>query len=355
MGQSTTTTGDTTRSVLVTGGGGFLGSAIVDRLSRRGDRVFSFARSFYPELTGKVAGQIQGDICNPDQVLAACKNMDVVFHVAAKPGVWGRYSDYYQTNVVGTQNVIDACRTHQVPYLVHTSSPSVIFDGTDVEGVDESAPYSHHFHSPYQRTKAIAERAVIAASDSQLKTIVLRPHLIWGPGDNHLVPRVIARAKTLFIVGDGNNLVDTTYIDNAADAHVLAADRLAQRPELSGRIYFISQGEPVRLWDMINNILRAGGLDPVTRSMPRKVARFIGGCLELIYTILQIKQEPKMTRFVADELSRSHWFDIGAAKKDLGYIPEVTMDEGLARLEAWLRTDKNPSSHELPQAGSHDD
>lgn len=354
MKEAATTAGHTARNVLVTGGGGFLGSAIVDRLSRRGDRIVSFARGFYPELTDKVVDQIQGDICNRDQVLKACKDKELVFHVAAKAGVWGSYSDYYRTNVIGTENIIDACRTHRVPYLVYTSSPSVIFNGKDIEGVDESAPYSDRFQSHYQRTKAIAEQAAVAASDPELKTIVLRPHLIWGPGDNHLVPRIIARAKTLFIVGDGNNLVDTTYIDNAADAHLLAADRLAERPELSGKIYFISQGEPVRLWDMINDILQAGGLDPVTRSMPRKVAWFIGGCLESLYRILQITREPKMTRFVADELSTAHWFDISAARKDLGYAPGVTMKEGLDRLEAWLRAEKNVSAHEPPEVGSHD-
>jgi nucleoside-diphosphate-sugar epimerase len=186
----------------------------------------------------------------------------------------------------------------------------------------------------------MAEQAVVAASDQQLKTIVLRPHLIWGPGDNHLVPRIIARAKTLFIVGDGDNLVDTTYIDNAADAHLLAAERLAERSELSGRIYFISQGKPVRLWDMINSILRVGGLDPITRTMPRKVARFIGGVLESVYRIFRVTHEPKMTRFLADELSTAHWFDISAAKKDLGYAPSVTVDEGLERLGKWLGADR---------------
>lgn len=330
---------DSSRKVLVTGGSGFLGQAIVRRLIDRGDEVRTYSRGFYPALAAMNVDQIQGDIRSRTDVFGACRDRDLVFHVAAKPGVWGRYSDYYSTNVIGTQNVIAACKAHEVPNLVYTSSPSVIFDGKDMEGVDESLPYPDHYHTHYQKTKALAEQHVVRETADGLKTIILRPHLIWGPGDNHLTPRIIARAKTLFIVGNGENLVDTIYIDNAADAHLLAAERLAEHPNLSGKIYFISQDEPVRLWDMINNILKSAGLDPVVRSMPRKMAWLIGALLESIYRILHIYSEPKMTRFVAEELSTSHWFNISAAKRDLGYKPEVSIEEGLAQLQTWLMSE----------------
>ena len=325
------------QNVLVTGGGGFLGNAIVKKLVERGDRVLSFSRRSYPELSSAGVEQVQGDISDRHAVEAACKDMDLVFHVAAKPGIWGDYDIYFKTNVVGTHNVVAGCKTHGVSRLVYTSSPSVVFDGTDMEGVDESVPYPKHFHTHYPKTKAIAEQYVIQAASRHLMTIALRPHLIWGPKDNHLVPRIIKRAKRLVRVGNGKNLVDTIYIDNAADAHILAADALQKNPALSGKVYFISQGDPVPLWEMVDDILKAGGLPPVRRAMSRRLAWTAGALLEFFYAALKIKGEPQMTRFLADELATAHWFDISAARKDLGYSPRVSTKEGLRRLEAWLR------------------
>ncbi len=324
-------------NVLVTGGGGFLGGAIVRRLVRRGDAVRSLSRRFYPELSSLGVEQIQGDIGNRVAVDKACTGVDLVFHVAAKPGIWGHYSDYFNTNVSGTRNVIDACLNHSISKLVYTSSPSVIFDGTNMEGVDESAPYPKRFHAYYPQTKALAEQCIKAISPDRLMTIILRPHLIWGPRDNHLIPRIIAGAQKLVRVGNGKNRVDTIYIDNAAEAHILAAEKLDENPNLSGNIYFLSQGEPVFLWDMINDILKAAGLGPVKHSIPRWVAWMIGGLLELVYKTFHVKNEPRMTRFLADELATAHWFDMTAARKDLGYTPKVTTKEGLKRLEQWLR------------------
>ncbi|MFH2219903.1 MAG: NAD-dependent epimerase/dehydratase family protein [Pseudomonadota bacterium] len=327
------------QKVLVTGGGGFLGGAIVRLLGEMGDAVRSFSRSLYDKLDALGVEQLQGDIRDRLGVEKACAGVDLVFHVAAKPGVWGNYEDYYRTNVIGTRNVIAGCRLHHVHRLVYTSSPSVVFDGTDMEGVDESVPYPDKYHAHYPKTKAMAEQHVVEAASRDLRTIVLRPHLIWGPGDNHLVPRIIERAKRLKRVGDGENLVDTVYIENAAHAHILAADSLNINPELSGNIYFISQGEPVPLWDMVNDILKAGGLPPVKRSISRKTARIIGAMLEFVYGALKLKGEPQMTRFLADELATAHWFDISAARRDLGYAPLVSTEEGLRRLEAWLKND----------------
>lgn len=323
--------------ILVTGGGGFLGSAIVRRLVERGQHVRSFSRGFYPELASLGVEQIRGDIGDKDAVEMACEVVDLVFHVAAKAGVWGDYSEYFKTNVTGTKNVIAACIKHRVSRLVYTSSPSVIFNGTDMEGVDESVSYSDKFYAHYPKTKAIAEQYVIKAARDGLMTIVLRPHLIWGPCDSHLVPRIIARAKRLVRVGDGKNLVDTIYIDNAADAHILAADRLEENHKLSGNVYFISQGEPVFLWDMINDILKAAGFAPVKRSISRRTAWVIGAVLEACYKLFKLSGEPQMTRFVAEELATAHWFDISAAKRDLGYVPRVSTKEGIRHLEKWLK------------------
>ncbi|MBI3735972.1 NAD-dependent epimerase/dehydratase family protein [Candidatus Sumerlaeota bacterium] len=320
----------------VTGGGGFLGKAIVTQLLARGDQVRSFARGAYPDLAALGAAVIQGDIADAARVAEAMRGCDVVFHVAAKPGVWGPYEDYYRANVTGTENVIAACRANGVARLVYTSTPSVVFDGRDMEGANESVPYAEHFETHYPKTKAMAERLVLAANDDKLAAVALRPHLIWGPGDHHLIPRILARAGRLRIIGDGKNLVDTVYVDDAAAAHLLAADKLAPGSPIAGKAYFITQGEPRPLWEIINRILEAGGRLPVTKKISPRAAMAVGAALEFIYGALRIKSEPPMTRFVARELSTSHWFDISAARRDLGYKPKISFDDGMNRLAQWL-------------------
>jgi 2-alkyl-3-oxoalkanoate reductase len=327
-------------TVLVTGGGGFLGSAVARRLAARGDRVISFSRAEHPHLARLGVVHIRGDIADSDALERACRGVDVVHHTAAKPPPWGAPNDYRRTNVTGTANVIAACRRCGVKQLVHTSTPSVVFDGRDLEGVDESAPYPPRWHSPYAETKAIAEQQVLMAAAAGLPAIVLRPHEIWGPEDPHFVPRILARAHRLRRIGDGKNLVDTTYIDNAAAAHLLAADRLRQTPGLSGRVYFISQGEPIAAWDMIDAILQAAGRGPVQGRISHRSAWLLGWACEKLFSGLRLSGEPPLTRFVADALARAHWFDIGAARRDLGYTPAVSTAEGLRRLEAWLKTSR---------------
>ncbi len=328
---------------LVTGGGGFLGGAIVKALLKRGDTVKTIQRGHYPSLNDLGVETIKGDLTISSDINAAAKDCDVVFHVAAKAGVWGDYEDYYQANVIATKNVLEACRDNNVNYLVYTSTPSVVFGGKDEEGINESAPYVKEFFNAYQKTKAEAEQLVINANSVNLKTVSLRPHLIWGPGDPHLVPRIINRAKAgrLKIVGNENNKVDSCYIDNAAQAHLLAADCLQSNGICAGKIYFISNDEPISMSDLINKILTAAGLPVVNKRVPEKAAYFIGLLLEKIYTLLNIKTEPIMTRFVARQLSTSHWFDLTAAKRDLAYQPVISIDEGMNRLKESLVSDLN--------------
>ena len=323
--------------VLVTGGGGFLGKAIVRRLVDRGDQVRSLARNFYPELEKMGVDQIQGDISDPDAVARACEDRTIVYHVAAKPPPWGRYADYHQTNVVGTQNIIDSCLDQDQARLIFTSTPSVVHNGKDIEGADESMPYPKKFSGRYAKTKAIAEQLVVKAARNKLKTIILRPHKIWGPGDNQILTRLVARAHKLKQIGHGNNLIDVTYIDDAADAHILAADKLKAHPGLSGNIYFISQGEPVLAWYMVNEFLKAAGCSPVKKSVPFRIAWVTGALLEVIYKVLHLSKEPYITRFLVETVSQSNWFTIDAAKRDLGYTPQISIDEGLRRLEEWLK------------------
>ncbi len=273
--------------------------------------------------------------------MEAVRGCDIVFHVAARIGVVGTYSAYYRTNVEGTKNVIVACRHLGIGRLVYTSSPSVVFDGHDLEGANESVPYARHFEAHYPRTKALAEQLVRKANGAGLATVALRPHLIWGPGDNYLVPRILARARAgkLRRIGNRPNRIDATYIDNAAAAHVLAGDRLASSPPIGGNVYFIAQGEPLPLWDLVNRILGAGGLPPVTRSVPAPVAYAAGWFGELVHRILGLDGEPPMTRFVARELATAHWFDLSAARRDLGYQPAVSTEKGLVFLKRWLMSE----------------
>lgn len=326
-------------NVLVTGGGGFLGNAIARRLLERGDRVRSFSRGEYPELRAAGIDVQRGDLVDKKAVVSAAEGCDAVFHAAAKPGIWGDYSEYHSTNVTGTENVLEACRQTGISKLVYTSSPSVVFGGGGMEGIDESAPYPEAYLASYPKTKALAERKVLSANGKTLATVALRPHLIWGPGDPNFLPRFIERRKSgrLAKIGNKPHLVDCIYIDNAVDAHILALKRLHPGSPVAGKAYFISQGDPIDIGDLMDRILAAAGLDPIDRKVPGKVAYLAGGVLEMIYGALRIKREPPMTRFLAKQLSTPHWFDISAARKELGYTPAVTISEGLKRLSESLK------------------
>ena len=328
-------------TVLVTGGSGFLGSAIVRGLLARGGAVRSLARRPAPALEALGVETVRGDVADAGAVSRAVAGCDLVFHVAAKAGMWGPYAAYAASNVEGTRHVLDACRRSGVARLVYTSTPSVVHRGTDIEGGDERLPYATHFDSPYPATKAAAERMVLAANDATLATVALRPHLLWGPGDTQLVPRILERARRgrLRLVDGGQAVVDATYVDNAADAHLLAADRLHPGSPVAGRAYFIAQGEPQPLRELLGRILAAAGFPPVTASVPFVLAYAAGAAAEAVWRVARREEEPPMTRFLARQLATSHWFDLSAARRDLGYEPRVSLDDGMARLRRHLAAD----------------
>jgi len=326
-------------NALVTGGAGFLGRYIVEKLMLRGDSVRVLGRSRYPELERLGVETVQADVRDEAAVVRACQNVDVVFHAAALPAIWGRWEDFYSINVEGTRNVLTGCRVNGVPRLVYTSTPSVVFDESDLCNVDETFPYPTRYTCYYPWTKAMAERSVLDANgEDGLLTTALRPHLVWGPRDNHLIPRLLqrARARKLFIVGDGSNKVDITYVENAADAHLEAADHLQAGSPVAGQTYFISQGEPVVLWEFVNELLERLGMPKVTRAISYGAARSIGALLELVYRVFRLSEEPRLTRFLAAQLARSHYFDITRARRDFGYCPRITTSDGLARLVSYL-------------------
>ncbi len=323
--------------VLVTGGGGFLGGAIIDCALARGWEVRSFARGDYPHLVGKGVEVIRGDLADEGAVADAIAGCDGVFHVAALAGMWGHYSRYLRANVLGTRHVIAGCRRHGVRHLVYTSTPSVVQRATDIEGADETLAYPDRYMTHYQSTKAMAEQAVIAANDAELATVSLRPRMIWGPGDTQIAPRVIARRRAgrLRLVGDGSRLVDSIHIDNAANGHMLAMDALVSAKDCRGKVYFLTNGEPWPLKRLMNAILQAAGEPPVTAQVQPKLAWVVGAICELSWSVLRLSTEPPMTRFLSRQLSTANWFDISAARRDLGYEPLVSMQQGIESLKHW--------------------
>lgn len=312
--------------VLITGGNGFLGQAIVKLCLARGYHVRILGRK--PRSADQPTGvdYFRGDLTQKADVEKAVQGCAYVFHVAAQAGIWGRWEDYVKNNISGTHNCLEAARATGVKAFIYTSTPSVVFTGVSFQGADESLPYGRNWLCAYAETKASAERLVLQSHSDAMPTCALRPHLIWGPGDHHLFPRVLNRARQgkLRIVGDGENKVDVTHVDTAAQAHLNALDALlAGRGH--GKAYFISEGQPVKLWEFINRLLTGAGIAPVTKKISLRRAYFLGALLEGLWTILPLKGEPPMTRFVAVELAKDHWFNIQAARKDLGFQPRCDL------------------------------
>jgi 2-alkyl-3-oxoalkanoate reductase len=327
-------------NALVTGGGGFLGRWIVRGLLDRGDTVRVLGRREYADLAAAGVETVQADLRDNVAVAAACRGIDAVFHTASHIGMWGRRRDFVETNVSGTRNVIDGCRKHGVGRLVYTSTPSVIYGDTSIEGGDETLPYPAGYLAHYPGTKAAAEQMVIDANGADgLHTCSLRPHLIWGPGDTNLVPRLVdrARAGKLARIGDGTNRVGVVYVENAARAHLLACDRLVEDSPVAGSCYFLTEPEPVNCWDFIGELLAGLDCPPISRSVSLAAAYRIGAVFEFVYSLFFISAEPPMTRFLALQLGTSHWFDTSRARRDLEWESDVSVAEGMKRLFESLR------------------
>ena len=319
--------------ILVTGGGGFLGSAVCRQLARLNYEVIAFQRSAATHLGSSGIRSVAGDITQREALSAAAAGCDAIIHTAGKAGVWGDADEYRRINVGGTDNVIGACQELKIPILVHTSSPSIVHSGGDIGGADESLPIADHFTAPYPETKAEAERRVIAANSDRLKTTALRPHLIWGPGDPHILPRLAEKARggTLALPGP-DKIIDTIFVENAALAHVKALQELAASARCAGKAYFVTNNEPMPQGEIIRKLLAAIGIDVRIRAVPAGVAKTAGALCETAWRIFGLKSEPPVTRFSVEQLATEHWFDTSAAKADFGYRPVISIEEGLKRL-----------------------
>lgn len=323
-------------NILITGAGGFLGFEIAKLLRAEGHSVFNFSRKHHPKLDALSVKTISGDLRVSEDIEKALPGIDVVFHVAALAGVWGKKEDFFSINYEGTKNLVDACKKFQIKKLIYTSTPSVVFGSNDLKGVDESTPFPEKYFTHYANSKSLAEKYVLQHNSEGFLTCALRPHLIWGPGDPHIVPRLIEKAKNnrLKIIGDGKNLVDVIHVKNAAYAHLLALKKLGVNQSVAGEAFFISQERPVSLWTFINQILEQKKIQPIQSKISFKLAYFIGSLCELVFSVLKIyHKDPPMTRFVSMQLAHSHYFSQEKAKKELGYSPIISIEEGLKTLD----------------------
>ncbi|MBY8886108.1 NAD-dependent epimerase/dehydratase family protein [Streptomyces sp. PTM05] len=295
-------------------------------LVERGHRVRSFARNTHYRLDAYGVEQFRGDIRDVAAVRRATAACDAVVHCAAMAAHWGSWTEFWQINVTGTANVVAACRTQGVPRLVHTSTASVVFDGRSIEGAGESLPYGRCLDR-YPDTKKAAEQIALRANDKTLATTALRPHLVWGHGDPHFAPVLAGqvRGSSIVLPGDGRNLIDTVHVVDAANAHALAVERLTSSSPLAGRPYFITQGSPRPRDQAVAELLAAQLGRPVrVRHLPRTPVMLMATAGEFLHRRLVTSKEPALTRFIVAELTTSHWFDISAARRDLGYNPRPT-------------------------------
>jgi len=325
--------------ILVTGGKGFLGSSIVHRLLELGHQVETLSRSTCSKKISTVKHH-QLDLSKKVLNFEQFKGIECIFHTAAKAGIDGRYNDYYTANYLGTKNILNLAKDIGVKYFIYTSSPSVVFSGKPISDGNEKLSYVSNRVSPYSHTKALAEEAVLHANNNTFLSTSLRPHLIWGENDPHLLPKVISRHKNgkLKVVGEGNNQVDLTHIDNVVHAHILAFDALLGGYPLGGKAYFISQNEPVKLWDWLNSIFRALNLDPIVNRISFQKAYCAGAFAEFLWKILRLKGDLPMSRFVACQLAHDHWFSTESAKADFGYEPIISMSTAMKKTLPWLRS-----------------
>jgi 2-alkyl-3-oxoalkanoate reductase len=338
--------------VLITGGTGFVGAAIVEALRGARTRVRVLARTPSRVEARDGVEVVQGDLAHPESLEPALRGVTSVYHVGGQVGHHGERDTYFRVNVDGTSALLHAAHRAGVRRFVHTSTPSVIADGTDHFGVDESHPVPTTHASPYPASKAAAERLVMAAHRDEFRTVVLRPHLVWGPGASQWVRGFLHRAErgAGLRIGDGSNRVGMTFLDDCVAAHLTAMQALAADARVGGAAYFVHGGEPVRLWDWVDALCRACELAPPTRRIPASLARGIGSACDLLVRARLTSRALPLSRYLVDELTTEHYSDISRARERLGYIPRISIADGISRVAQWYRATR--AGH-APLASTH--
>ncbi len=323
--------------VLVTGTGSLLLGGVASELVRRGDDVVCLQRRATTFDGHQNAHEVLADICDADAVALAAQGCDAIIHGAARVGVVGSQKDFYDTNVLGTQKVLRAAEKHNIERLVFVSTPSVAHTGESLIGAPAGEAEIGRSRSHYAETKAIAERTVLNARNEHLAVVAIRPHLVWGPGDTQLVGRIVDRAASgrLAIIGTGNALVDSTYIDNAVSAHIAALDALHIGSDCDGKAYVVSNGEPRTVNELIRSMCESAGIPFEPRHLSLALGVRLGSIIERLWPLLR-SSEPRLTRFIAEQLGTAHWFDQRAVRQDLRWSPHISLDEGFQRLTQWF-------------------
>ena len=319
--------------LLVTGGRGLLGNAVIDAATARGWQVVTLQRNPSGRADDGAVIDVIGSVTDRASVDRAIHGCDAVVHLAARVGIEGRWRDFEDVNVGGTRNLLDAARRAGIGSFVYVSSPSVAHAGRALVGADASPADPQAARGHYSRSKAIAELLVLDVSD--FPVVALRPHLVWGPGDEQLVGRIVSRARSgrLFVIDGGKALIDTTYIDNAADAIVHAIDKTS-KTDVVGRPFVISNAEPRPVREIIAGIVEAAGVRTPLRSVPFVPAFAAGAVGEWAGAITG--REPLITRFLVEQLATAHWFDPRPTWQALEWRPEVSLDEGMRRLAEYF-------------------
>ena len=323
--------------VLVTGTGSLLLGGIASELVQRGDEVVCLQRRPTVFIGHNDAREVLADICDADAVAQAAHGCEAIIHGAARVGIVGAEKDFYNTNVLGTENILRAAALNNISRLVFVSTPSVAHTGDSLVGAPAGAAETGRTRSYYAESKAIAERAVLKARNDQLAVVAIRPHLVWGPGDTQLVGRIVDRAASgrLAVIGTGNALVDSTYIDNAISAHIAALDSLKVGAACDGKAYVISNGEPRTVNELMRSMCAAAGIPFDPRHLSLALGVRLGSLIERLWPLMR-SSEPPITRFVAEQLGTAHWFDQRAVQEDFGWTPQVNLDEGFQRLTQWF-------------------
>lgn len=330
--------------ILVTGASGLLGRCVAAGLLSGGHEIVTFQRS-RSQVPGVL--DLQGSVTDAAAVHSAVRGIDAIVHLAAKVSLAGARAQFDAINVMGTRTLVDAASAEGVKRFVMVSSPSVAGDGASIIGDDARPADPQRARGDYARTKASAELIALEADSPGLQVVAVRPHLVWGPGDTQLVARIVDRARRgrLPLLGSGAALIDTTYSETAASGIIAA---LEQIEHVHGNRYVITNGEPRPVAEMIAGICRSAGVKPPAWRIPAGLARAAGSVIEVAWRIRPGTDEPPMTRFLAEQLSTSHWFDQRRTRADLRWEPPVTLDEGLVRLAAFYGV--TPSSRSRPSS-----